>query len=66
MRSGCIFELLPVDHGNSEFAQGKTHINGIESFWAFVKKRFSKYKGMSHRTFSLYLKECEPRFNNRD
>jgi hypothetical protein len=54
-----------VDHGNNEFAQGKTYINGIESFWAFAKTRLSKYKGMNRRTFYLHLKECEFRFNNR-
>jgi transposase-like protein len=56
-----------VDHdGNDEFAQGKTHINGIESFRAFAKTRLLKYKGMSRRTFYLHLKEREFRFNNRD
>ena len=41
-----------VDHGNNEFGQHKTHINGIESFWAFVETSLSKRKGMSRRIFN--------------
>lgn len=55
-----------VDHGNNQFANGKAHINGIESFWGFAKTRLSKYRGMSRKTFYLHLKECEFRFNNRE
>ena len=25
-----------VNHGNNEFAKGKNHINGIESFWSYA------------------------------
>ena len=28
-----------VEHGNNEFANKNSHINGIESFWAFAKTR---------------------------
>lgn len=55
-----------VDHCNNQFANGKAHINGIESFWGFAKTRLSKYRGMSRKTFYLHLKECEFRFNNRE
>ena len=56
---------LRVDHGASEFACGARHINGIESFWSFAKRRLQKFNGVSARTFYLHLKECEWRFNNR-
>lgn len=28
-----------VNHGANEFARGQCHINGIESFWSFCKRR---------------------------
>lgn len=43
----------------------RTHINGVESFWAFAKERFMKYHGIKKDNFYLYLKEVEFRFNFR-
>ena len=54
-----------VNHGNNEFARGKNHINGIESFWSYAKMRLYKFRGLSRDKFNLHLKECEFRFNNR-
>lgn len=54
-----------VAHGANEFARGTAHINGIESFWSFAKRRLQKFNGISSHTFYLHLKECEWRFNNR-
>lgn len=54
-----------VEHGANEFARGTHHINGIESFWSYAKRRLQKFNGVSHRTFYLHLEECEWRFNNR-
>jgi transposase len=54
-----------VNHGQDEFVQGKSHINGIESFWGYAKTRLFRFRGMSKTTFHLHLKECEFRFNNR-
>lgn len=48
-----------------EFAQGKNHINGIESFWGYCKMRLSKFYGLKKEEFLLHLKECEFRFNHR-
>jgi len=45
--------------------QGPNHINGIESFWSFPKRRLAKFNGLSKQTFQLHLKECEFRFNHR-
>jgi transposase-like protein len=55
-----------VHHNNGEFANGKNHINGIESFWSFAKRRLMKFHGIPKTTFYLHLKECEFRFNNRN
>ena len=54
-----------VCHGANEFANGKNHINGIESFWAFAKHRLKKFHGWRKEAFYLHLKECEFRFNHR-
>ena len=54
-----------VHHEADEFARGKTHINGIESFWSFAKFRFLKLRGVRRDFFLLHLKGCEWRFNHR-
>lgn len=38
------------------------HINGIESFWSFTKRRLAKFNGCK-KNFELHLKECEWRWN---
>lgn len=52
-----------VNHGDNEFSKGRgVHINGIESFWSFSKRRMRKFNGMAEHTFDLHLKECEWRW----
>ncbi|MCK6463083.1 MAG: IS1595 family transposase [Candidatus Pacebacteria bacterium] len=52
-----------VNHGENEFSKGKgVHINGIESFWSYTKRRLRKFNGLSKTTFDLHLKECEWRW----
>ncbi|MFC1512264.1 IS1595 family transposase [Candidatus Latescibacterota bacterium] len=55
-----------IRHRADEFARGKTHINCIESFCSFAKRRLHKFHGIPKSTFNLHLKECEFRFNHRD
>ncbi|MCU7916600.1 MAG: IS1595 family transposase [Candidatus Thiodiazotropha sp. (ex Gloverina cf. vestifex)] len=43
-----------VEHGSNEFANDKSHINGIESFWAYAKLRLSKMKGVRKEMFYLH------------
>ena len=45
------------------FATGKNHINGVENFWNQAKRVLRKYNGINQKTFPLFLKECEFRFN---
>jgi transposase-like protein len=54
-----------VQHGQDQFVSGKSHINGIESFWGFAKRRLAKFNGIRGHLFHLHLKECEFRFNHR-
>lgn len=35
-----------VHHADNEFARGKAHINGIESFWSYAKIRLVKFHGL--------------------
>jgi len=50
----------------NEFARGNCHINGIESFWSYAKRRLAKFKSVPRHTFHLHLKECEFRFHHRE
>ena len=56
---------LRVNHGNNEFARGNVHVNGIESFWSYAKRRLVQFNGVPRHTFCLHLKETEYRFNHR-
>ena len=54
-----------VSHGDNEFARdGHCHINGIESFWSFTKRRLAKFNGVSVN-FELHLKESEWRWKKQ-
>ena len=54
-----------VYHGSNEFAGGERHINGIESFWSFAKRRLAKFNGVPEHTFYLHLKETEWRWKKQ-
>lgn len=53
-----------INH-SKEFARSHNHINGIESFWSYVKRKMRKHNGIPRHKFPLYLKESEFRFNHR-
>ena len=54
-----------IYHSHNEFARGKNHVNGIESFWSYTKRRLAKFNGIKKERFEIFLKESEWRFNNR-
>jgi len=54
-----------IYHSHNEFARGKCHVNGIESFWSFCKRRLAKFNGLFDEIFYLHLVECQWRFNNK-
>lgn len=60
------YDHYRVFHSKNEFARGKAHVNGIESFWSFAKRRLSKFNGVASHKFHIYLKECEFRWNHRN
>lgn len=51
-----------INH-SKEFADRQNHINGIENFWNQAKRILRKYNGIDRKSFPLFLKECEFRFN---
>ena len=54
-----------IHHHQNQFARGKNHVNGIESFWSFTKPRLAKLRGIRTQYFFLHLKESEWRWNHR-
>lgn len=56
-----------VNHGIKEYVRGEVYTNGIESFWAIIKRG---YKGVYHKWsekhLPRYIKEYVNRFNMRN
>ena len=50
------YDHYRVYHSKNEFARGKNHINGIESFWSWSKRRLQKFNGTQRKYFYLHLK----------
>jgi len=57
------FKHFRINHSKL-FADSHNHINGIENFWNQAKRHMRKFNGIPTKHFSLFLKECEWRFNN--
>ena len=56
------FHHYRINH-STHFAEQKNHINSIENFWSQAKRVLRKYNGIDRKSFPLFLKECEFRFN---
>ncbi len=54
-----------IHHHENEFARGKNHVNGIESFWSFAKLRMAKMRGLRKAHFLGHLLESQWRWNHR-
>lgn len=65
LRRYLLKNCLPETADHGEFARGKCHVNGIESFWSYAKRRLAKFNELAEHTFYLHLKETEWRFNMR-
>lgn len=55
-----------ADPRHPVFAAQGVHINGIESFWSYAKRRLQKFNGLRRDSFPAFLKETEFRFNTRN
>jgi len=54
-----------VNHEKSEFVRDDVHINGVESFWSWTKRRLAKFNSVPKLLFGVNLLESEWRFNHR-
>jgi transposase-like protein len=59
------YDHYRVYHSQNEFSRGKSHVNGIETFWSYAKRRLAKFNGLSGHKFLLHLKECEFHLNHK-
>ena len=55
-----------VEHGKGEYSDGKgNHINGLEGFWGYLKRRLAAKGGIRRERLPLYLAEYVWRYNHR-
>ena len=55
-----------VRHGVKEYVRDQAHTNGIESFWALLKRGYvGTYHKMSRKHLGRYVNEFAGRFNQR-
>lgn len=59
------YKHFRINH-SKEFTRKHNHINGIESFWSYVKRKMRKHNSIPRHRFYYYLKESEFRFNHRN
>lgn len=56
-----------VKHGQGQFSTGKgTHINGLEGFWGYLKRKLADKGGIRQERMPLYLAEYVWKYNHRD
>ena len=64
---GMPFEHETVKHSISEYMNGMAHTNGIESFWALLKRGYhGTYHHMSEKHLDRYVQEFAGRHNVRE
>ncbi|MCL5011242.1 MAG: IS1595 family transposase [Patescibacteria group bacterium] len=56
-----------VDHGKKEYTDGKGHhINGLEGFWGYLKRKLSAKGGIRREKLPLFLGEYVWKYNHRN
>jgi transposase-like protein len=56
-----------VNHGEGQYSDGKgNHINGLEGFWGFLKRKLASKGGITKQKLPLYLAEYIWRYNHRN
>ena len=64
---GMPFEHEAVKHSTSEYVRGQANINGMESFWAMMKRGYKGiYHKMSPKHLDRYVSEFAGRHNVRE
>ena len=54
-----------VEHQKKEYVLGKNHINGLEGFWGYLKRKLAAKGGVKREYLSLFLGEYVWRYNYR-
>lgn len=63
---GIPFEHESVKHSTSEYVRDQAHVNGLESFWALLKRGYhGTYHHMSPKHLGRYVNEFSGRHNDR-
>ncbi len=63
---GSLYHHIMVNHGVGEYVKGMAHVNGVESFWALLKRGYvGVYYKMSAKHLHRYVDEYAYRFNMR-
>ncbi len=56
-----------VEHSEGEYSAGDgNHINGLEGFWGYLKRRLAAKGGIRRERLPLYLAEYVWRYNHRN
>ena len=54
-----------MKHNEGEYVRGRNHINGLEGFWGYLKRKLAAKGGVQRRYLSLFLGEYVWRYNYR-
>jgi len=55
-----------VNHGEGRYSDGKgNHINGMEGFWGYLKRKLASKGGVTRSRLPLYIAEYVWRYNHR-
>lgn len=54
-----------VEHKEKEYVKGKNHINGLEGFWGYLKRKLAAKGGVRRKYLNLFLGEYVWRYNYR-
>ncbi len=54
-----------VRHALGQYGRGERHINGLEGFWGYLKRRLVAKGGIRRERLPLYLAEYVWRYNHR-
>lgn len=58
-------EHTESEENEAEVLEDGTHTNGVESYWAWMKRRLQKFNGIPKERFTNHMIESEWRCNHR-
>jgi hypothetical protein len=58
---------VSLNHGEKQYSDGKgNHINGLEGFWGYLKRKLVSKGGIRREKLPLYLGKYVWRYNHRN